>query len=170
VNEVVAPLAAKDAFNASKPSGDKQFLPAVQQPEVAGLIPKLYPGVTVPEGNRDDIVSIFLTGIPDVNQPKGVKASEMIRLNTSIAPTPLAQQDRLGLLAEQNDAFPNGRRLVDDVYDIELRALAGGTPFTPEFNRAPNNALTDGVDANDVPFLASFPYLAPPHQGYGSNL
>jgi hypothetical protein len=89
----------------------------------------------------------------------------MIRLNTSIAPTPLAQQDRLGLLAGQNDAFPNGRRLVDDVYDIELRALAGGTPFTPDFNRAPNNALTDGVNANDVPFLASFPYLASPHQG-----
>jgi hypothetical protein len=170
VNEVVAPLGAKDAFNASKPSGDKQFLPAVQKPEVATLIPQLYPGVTVPEGNRDDIVTIFLTGIPDVNQPKGVKPAEMIRLNTSIAPTPLAQQDRLGLLAGQNDAFPNGRRLVDDVYDIELRALAGGTPFTPDFNRAPNNALTDGVNANDVPFLGSFPYLASPHQGYGSDL
>jgi hypothetical protein len=170
VNEVVAPLGAKDAFNASKPSGDKQFLPAVQKPEVSSLIPQLYPGVTVPEGNRDDIVTIFLTGIPDVNQPKGVKAAEMIRLNTSIAPTALGQQDRLGLLAGQNDAFPNGRRLVDDVYDIELRALAGGTPFTPDFNRAPNNALTDGVNANDVPLLGSFPYLAPPHQGYGSNL
>ncbi len=170
VNEVVAPLGAKDAFNASKPSGDKQFLPAVQKPEVATLIPQLYPGVTAPEGNREDIVTIFLTGIPDVNQPKGVKPAEMIRLNTSTAPTPLAQQDRLGLLAGQNDAFPNGRRLVDDVYDIELRALAGGTTFTPDFNRAPNNALTDGVNANDVPFRASFPYLASPHQGYGSNL
>jgi Domain of unknown function (DUF4331) len=115
-------------------------------------------------------VTIFLTGIPDVNQPKGVKPSEMIRLNTSIAPTAAGQQSRLGLLAGQNDAFPNGRRLVDDVYDIELRALAGGTPFTPDFNHAPNNALTDGVDANDVPFLAAFPYLAQPHQGYGSNL
>jgi len=170
VNEVVAPLGAKDAFNASKPADDEQFLPAVENPEVAGLIPMLYPGVTVPEGPRDDIVSIFLTGIPDVNQPEDVQPAEMIRLNTAIAPTPLDQQDRLGLLAGQNDAFPNGRRLVDDVYDIELRALAGGTPFTPDFDRAPNNALTDGVDANDVPFLGSFPYLAPPHQGYESNL
>jgi len=170
VNEVVAPLGAKDAFNASKPVDDEQFLPAVEEPEVAGLIPVLYPGVTVPEGPRDDIVTIFLTGIPDVNQPEDVTPSEMIRLNTEIAPTPLDQQDRLGLLASQNDGFPNGRRLVDDVYDIELRALAGGTPFTPEFNIAPNNALTDGVDANDVPFLASFPYLAPPHQGYESTL
>jgi len=170
VNEVVAPLGAKDAFNASKPADDAQFLPAVEEPEVAGLIPQLYPGVTVPEGPRDDIVSIFLTGIPDVNQPEDVTPSEMIRLTTSIAPTPLDQQDRLGLLAGQNDGFPNGRRLVDDVYDVELRALAGGTPFTPDFDRAPNNALTDGVDANDLPFLGSFPYLAPPHQGYDSNL
>ncbi len=170
VNEVVAPLGAKDAFNASKPSGDKQFLPAVENPEVATLIPQLYPGVNVPEGPREDIVTIFLTGVPDVNQPENVKPAEMIRLNTSISPTPSGQQDRLGLLAGQNDAFPNGRRLVDDVYDIELRALAGGTPFTPEFNISPNNALTDGVDANDVPFLASFPYLALPHQGYESDL
>jgi Domain of unknown function (DUF4331) len=140
----------------------------VEDPEVAKLIPQLYPGVTVPEAPRDDIVTIFLTGIPDVNQPKNVKPSEMIRLNTSIMPS--ASPDRLGLLAGQNDGFPNGRRLVDDVYDIELRALAGGTPFTADFNRAPNNALTDGVDANDLPFLASFPYLASPHQGYSSDL
>ncbi|MGQ0803799.1 MAG: DUF4331 domain-containing protein [Actinomycetota bacterium] len=168
VNEVVAPLGAKDLFNASKPADDAQFLPAVENPEVAGLIPMLYPGVTVPEGPRDDIVTIFLTGIPDVNQPKKVKPAEMIRLNTAIAPS--GSPDRLGLLAGQNDGFPNGRRLVDDVFDIEIRALAGGTPFTPDFHRAPNNALTDGVDANDVPFLAAFPYLASPHQGYGSDL
>jgi hypothetical protein len=170
VNEVVAPLGAKDLFNASVPADDAQFLKAVQDPEPARLIPKLYPGVEVPPAPRDDLVSIFLTGIPDVNKPKKGKPSEMIRLNTSIAPTPIAQQDRLGLLAGQNDGFPNGRRLVDDVTDIELRALAGGTPFTADFNKAPNNALTDGVDSNDIPFLEVFPYLAAPHQGYSSLL
>ncbi len=169
VNEVVAPLGAKDLFNSSKPADDAQFLAAVEDPEVARLIPVLYPGVTVPEAPRDDIVTIFLTGVPDLNQPKKGKPSEMIRLNTSIAPTSLADQDRLGLLAGQNDGFPNGRRLIDDVTDIELRALAGGTPFTPDFNKAPNNALTDGVDGNDVAFLGVFPYLAPPHQGYSSK-
>lgn len=170
VNEVVAPLGAKDLFNASKPTGDAQFLKAVQDPEVSQLIPKLYPGVTVPPAPRDDLVAIFLTGVPDLNQPKNGKPSEMIRLNTSVAPTPTAQQDRLGLLAGQNDGFPNGRRLVDDVTDIELRALAGGTPFTADFNKAPNNALTDGVDSNDLPFLDAFPYLAAPHHGYSSRL
>jgi hypothetical protein len=169
VNEVVIPLGKKDRFNASKPTGDAQFLPFVQDPEPARLIPQLYPGVNVPPTPRKDLVSIFVTGIDGVNKPKSVKGGEMIRLNTSIAPTPLAQQNRLGLLAGQNDGFPNGRRLVDDVTDIELRALAGGTPFTPDFNISPNNALTDGVDQNDVPFLGEFPYVAAPHQGYDTR-
>jgi Domain of unknown function (DUF4331) len=168
VNEVVIPLGKKDAFNASKPTGDAQFLPFVQDPEPARLIPQLYPGVKVPPAPRKDLVSIFVTGIADVNMPKHVKGGEMIRLNTSVPTTPAASQNRLGLLAGQMDGFPNGRRLVDDVTDIELRALAGGTPFTPDFNSAPNNALTDGVNQNDVPFLTEFPYLGKPHQGYGT--
>jgi hypothetical protein len=166
VNEVVIPLGQKDLFNASKPVDDAQFLSKVQDPEVSKLIPVLYPGVTVPPAPRSDLVSIFLTGISGLNQPVSVQPSEMIRLNTDIPPTAFAQQDRLGLLAGQKDGFPNGRRLGDDVVDIELRALAGGTPFTPAFNKSPNNALTDGVDHNDKPFQSTFPYLAQPHQGY----
>jgi hypothetical protein len=169
VNEVVIPLGQKNAFNASPPHQDAQFAARVLNPEFAALIPNLYPGVTVPKAPRNDIATIFLTGIPGLNQPKNVQASEMIRLNTSIAPTPWNQQNRLGLLAGQNDGFPNGRRLVDDVTDIELRALAGGTPFTPAFNKAPNNALTDGVNANDVPFLHQFPYVGLPHSGYDTD-
>lgn len=166
VNEVVIPLGQKDLFNASKPVDDAQFLSKVQNPEPSQLIPALYPGVTVPPAPRSDLVAIFLTGIPGLNQPISVKPSEMIRLNTDIPPTPLAQQNRLGLLAGQKDGFPNGRRLGDDVVDIELRALAGGTPFTPAFNKSPNNALTDGVDHNDKPFQGTFPCLAQPFQGY----
>jgi hypothetical protein len=166
VNEVVIPLGSKDRFNASVPADDAQFADFVTDPEPARLIPVLYPGVNVPAAPRNDIVSIFLTGIPDLNQPANVQGAEMIRLNTSIPPTAWEHQDRLGLLAGQNDGFPNGRRLIDDVTDIELRALAGGTPFTPDFNIAPNNALTDGVDANDKPFLPTFPYLASPFAGY----
>jgi hypothetical protein len=169
VNEVVIPLGKKDAFNASKPTGDTKFLPFVQDPEPSRLIPKLYPGVQVPPTPRDDLVSIFVTGIDGVNKPKSVKGGEMIRLNTSIQPTALNDQSPLGLLAGQMDGFPNGRRLVDDVTDIELRALAGGTPFTADFNISPNNALTDGVDANDEPFVSVFPYVAAPHEGYSTS-
>ena len=163
VNEVIIPLGQKDLFNASEPRDDAQFLPRVLDPEPARLIPGLYPGVTVPPAPRNDLVAIFLTGLPGLNQPANVKPSEMIRLNTS---TPLGAGNPLGVLAGDNQGFPNGRRLVDDVVDIELRALAGATPFTPPFNRVPNNSLGDGVNTNDRPFLGAFPYVATPHRGY----
>ena len=144
VNEVVIPLGKKDRFNASEPADDAQFGKFVLDPEVARLIPVLYPGVKVPAAPRNDIATIFLTGIPGLNQPKNVVPSEMIRLNMGIAPSKTPSP--LGLLGGDNDGFPNGRRLADDAPDIELRALAGGTPFTPDFNIAPNNKLGDGVE------------------------
>ena len=33
-----------------------------------------------------DLIQVFLTGVPTLNQPAHVKASEMLRLNTAIAP------------------------------------------------------------------------------------
>lgn len=158
VNEVVVPIGMKDKFNASKPVDDLQFAGSVLKPELANLIPVLYPGVKVPTsvdaglglGGREDIATIFLTGIPGVNKPTNVRPSEMLRLNTSIA----------------DSHFPNGRALADDVTDTELRALAGATPFSPQYNVFPNNALGDGVNANDAPFTASFPYLATPWSGH----
>jgi hypothetical protein len=173
VNEVVVPLLLKDAFNGLRPQGDADVpgLPAlVSDPELGRRIEALYPGVDVPPAPRNDLVSIFLTGIDGLNKPAGtVRPAEVLRLNTSIAPTPAANRNRLALLAGQNDGFPNGRRVGDDVTDIALRAVAGGTPFTPDFNRAPNNALTDGVDASDQPYLDVFPYLGTPYQGYELN-
>ena len=164
VNEVVIPLGRKDRFNASDPRNDQQFGSFVLNPEPARLIPVLYPGVNVPAAPRNDLVAIFLTGIAGLNQPKNVRASEMIRLNMAIPPS--ASPNRLGLLGGQLDGFPNGRRLGDDIVDIELRALAGATPFTPAFNVSPNNLLGDGVDANDKPFLPNFPYVASPFAGF----
>jgi hypothetical protein len=175
VNEVVVPVGAKDYFNASEPKDDAKanasaYLPLVQDPELAKLIPVLYPGVKVPPAPRDDLVKIFLTGIEGVNMPMNASAfqpSEMLRLNMAISPRAIGKENRLGILGGDNAGFPNGRRLADDVVDISLRAVAGGTPFTPEFNKAPNNALGDGVDKNDKKFSSTFPYLATPHQGYG---
>jgi hypothetical protein len=167
VNEVVIPLAKKDRFNASEPADDAQFGKFVLDPEVARLIPVLYPGVKVPAAPRNDIATIFLTGIPGLNQPKHVVPSEMIRLDMGIAPS--QHPSPLGLLGGDMAGFPNGRRLADDSTDVELRALAGGTPFTPDFNIAPNNKLGDGVNTNDTPFLNQFPYVGTPHQGYASD-
>jgi len=167
VNEVVVPLGQKDKFNASVPAKDAQFLSDVQNPEPAGLIPVLYPGVTVPPAPRSDLVSIFLTGIPGLNMVPNGKPAEYIRLNMAIPPA--AHPNPLGVLGGDTAGFPNGRRLADDVTDIELRALAGATPFTPQFNKSPNNLLGDGVDANDKPFLPTFPYVASPWQGYDAT-
>ena len=114
----------------------------------------------MPSPPRNDLATIFLTGIPGLNKPAGVEASSQLRLNMAIQPSD--NPNRLGVLRGDNAGFPNGRRLADDVVDIELQALAGGTPLTPDFNKAPNNQLGDGVDANDVPFRNSFPYLADP--------
>ena len=171
VNEVVIPLRLKDRWNSSLPEDDLQFAPYVLDPEPAALIPVLFPNVftCAPSLPRNDLVTIFATGIPGLNQPQNLAgAAEMIRLNTSIAPTPLGQRDRLGLLATppQLDGFPNGRRLEDDVVDIELRALAGATPLGDCNGVSPNQDLSDGVDGNDLPFLTEFPYMPTPHQGY----
>lgn len=176
VNEVVVPLGAKDYFNASEPSDDSgknagAYVPLVTDPELGKLIEVLYPGVKVPPAPRNDLVKIFLTGIEGVNMPMNAgnnfKPAEMLRLNMAISPKPIGKENRLGILGGDTAGFPNGRRLNDDVVDISLRAVAGGTPFTPEFNKAPNNALGDGVDRNDKKFTSRFPYLAIPHQGYG---
>lgn len=159
VNELVIPRSNKDVFNNSEPKDDSQFLPFVQTPELATILVNLFgsKGLTVPSGNRDDLVSVFLTGVTGLNK-KGV-ACEYLRLNMAI--TPSATPNRLGVLAGQNDGFPNGRRLQDDVVDIALRVVHGVLVD----NTAHGLELGDTVAENDLPFQAAFPYLANPHDG-----
>ena len=163
VNEAVIPIGVKDTFNGLEPTGDGAALSFVTNPTVPPLLEALF-GLHTPPTPRNDLVTIFLTGIPGLNQIGGSpRPSEMIRLNMAIPPS--TNPSRLGLLGGDTAGFPNGRRPTDDVVDIELRALAGGTPFTPAFNVSPNNALSDGVDRNDSAFLPGFPFIAPPHPG-----
>jgi hypothetical protein len=162
VNEVVIPRAAKDLFNSLEPTEDGAALPYVLDPEVPKLLSLLF-GIQSPPSPRNDLVAIFLTGIPGLNQPPGVRPSEMLRLNTGISP--VWAPNPLGVLGGDIAGFPNGRRLTDDVVDIALRAMAGATPLTPTFNTGINAQLGDGVAANDKPFLSVFPYVATPHAG-----
>ena len=120
---------------------------------------------------RSDLVAAFLTGVSGLNQPANVVASEMLRLNTSIAPTPAAGQNRLGVLAGDNAGFPNGRRPGDDVVDIELR-VAMGVLCTLNLGgcvpaNAPAGALkyTDGAYITSAFFASEFPYLRAPLKG-----
>jgi uncharacterized protein DUF4331 len=156
VNEVVVPVGQKDKWNGSRPADDAQFLSYVTEPEVPKLLQAIY-GISAPATPRNDLVSVFLTGVRDLNQPSGVRPSEMLRLNTDIAP--VASPARLGVLAADIAGFPNGRRLTDDVVDITLQAAAG------ILTGARVGSLGDGVDRNDVPFRSGFPYLAFPHSG-----
>jgi hypothetical protein len=161
VNEVVLPVALKDAFNSLTPDQDATVMAAVDRvkdPEVPKLIAKIY-GIEAPAAPRDDLVAAFLTGIKGLNQPTKPTPSEMLRLNTKIPPS--SSPNRLGVLAKDNAGFPNGRRLSDDVVDIELQALEGA--ITKGIVKP--LAAGDGVNANDVEFGESFPYVALPHSG-----
>ncbi len=172
VNEVVIPLAKKDAFNASSPDGDSQFASFVLNSDLAAKINAVYAGIVtpIPVANRADLVAVFLTGIPGLNQPPNVKASEQLRINLSIKPDSCGAVKRLGVIAGDNCGFPNGRRLADDVTDVAVRAVACGYGFNlgPCVDSAPNNLLGDGVNQNDTTFLTGFPYVSEPFSGYES--
>lgn len=157
VNEVVIPLGKKDEFNASDPKDDAQFARFVKDPEVPKLIEQIYK-IPAPPGVRKDLVQVFLTGVPKLNQPAHVRPAELLRLNTSVHPKAKAKANRLGVLGGDKAGFPNGRRLGDDVIDIALQALEGELIGS-------KNDLGDAVNRNDVKFEKAFPYVAQPHSG-----
>lgn len=169
VNEVVIGLKDKDRFNASQPSGDSQFASYVTNPALPELLEILF-GVTAPNVfPRNDLVQVFLTGVPGLNQPANVTASEMLRLNTAIPVTATANQSNLGVLGNDNAGFPNGRRPGDDVVDIALRAAMGA--LLGNDPNAGSNTLpyTDGAIVSASDFDETFPYLVTPVAGSPSN-
>ena len=192
INEVIIPRHLKDYWNSQAPSKDKQFLQYYEAPELAVLENFLYGAPGGPTGHaggaldeidqtgRTDLSLILLNGVPGVNQIGSAPVpADMLRLNTAIAPCTADPADddagtcrRLAVLDGDVAGFPNGRRLTDDVTDIELRAVAQGygTFLNGAFglpNKSPNNIVGDGVDTNaDMPFLGAFPYIGLPHSGY----
>jgi Domain of unknown function (DUF4331) len=192
VNEVVVPMSKKDYWNSQAPVDDKQFTPAVLNPELAQLLPALYPGVfpnldAYNKGTpkRDDLVAIFLTGIPSGVVPgfqnsMGTTQADMLRLNMAIPPT-TSGASNLGLIGNDAAGYPNGRRVFDDVVTIELRAVAGATlplvnkSYTPD---AAAGAITDGLTSGasdttalgDEKYLSAFPYLGTPYSGFAAGV
>lgn len=160
VNEVVIGLKDKDRFNASQPRNDTQFAQYVTNPTLPVLIGVAY-GLNAGElaptnAGRVDLQTVFLTGIAGVNQMATVTPSEMLRLNTAIAPVPFAQQNRLGIVGNilaggsDNAGFPNGRRPKDDIVDVSLVAVMGGLCLANGNATAmqPNGALGFGAACN----------------------
>ena len=178
VNEVLIGMDDKDRFNASKPSNDAQFLSYVTNPALPTVIESLFPAAKAPTNfPRTDLVTVFLKGIENVNQPKNVVPAEMLRLNTRTAPVAAAGQNPLGVAGGDSAGFPNGRRPGDDVVDLSLRVAMGalcsltGADDTLKVGCKPADApagalaLTDGVRKNATTFKATFPYLNTPLPG-----
>lgn len=178
VNEVVIGLKDKDKFNASQPKDDGQFATYVTNPTLPTLLQILFgsAGVKAPTNYpRTDLVAAFLTGIPTLNKPANVVASEELRLNTSIPAVAQPSQDRLGVINGDNAGFPNGRRPGDDVVDIALRVVMGkvctiagvNTAVGCQASDAPSGTIhfTDGALQTSSQFGTSFPYLNTPIPG-----
>jgi hypothetical protein len=176
-NEVMVPLSRKDEWNSVKPDKDSAFAKFVAQPELARLLPDLYPGVfpnlKALTKDRADLLAILLTGIPGglidgFQNFTGPTQADLMRLNVAIPPS--ATENRLGLLGGDLAGMPNGRRLGDDAVTIALRAVAGATyplvdpTFTPD---AAVSAIEDGTFNNPGRVLLDrFPYIGTPYAGY----
>jgi hypothetical protein len=177
VNEVVIGLPDKDLFNSSEPRNDGQFADYVTNPSLPILLQTLFGAAGVVAPNvypRTDLVAAFLTGIQGLNQPAHVTPAEELRLNTSIAATPAASQNDLGVLGGDDAGFPNGRRPIDDVVTSELRVAMGVllTPYDgsssdpdPASDASRQLHYTDGAEPNPANYLTVFPYLNTPYAG-----
>jgi hypothetical protein len=156
VNEVVIPTGLKDQWNAVQPWQERNFRKYYDEPILAAVINKLYK-LDAPEQNRDDLVAVLLTGVPKLNFTGDAPLAEVLRLNLSIPVT--KSPNRLGVLAGDNQGWPNGRRLGDDVIDIAEQAVGG-------FLKGTKLPLGDGVNADDRKLMPSFPYVADPQAGF----
>jgi len=190
INEVLIPMGLKDHWNATDPVQDKQFEKFYTHPEPAGLINALFQGTVTPidESGRADLVAILLTGLKlPAGNPTGVtnftftgnREMDLLRLNMAVGPTAaIGAGNTLGVLAGDLAGFPNGRRLEDDVVDIEVRAIAQGYGAVVKAvaglpDKSPNNSIGDGDNQNNVGdaanhkgFMAQFPYVRSPKSGY----
>jgi hypothetical protein len=163
VNELIIGTGSKDRFSMDAPANDAQFLAFFADPGLPRVLNAATGGaLAVPPAPRFDLRPLvqYVPPIAAAGTPTGPVA-DLLRLNTGVAPTPYATASRLGVLGGDPAGFPNGRRVFDDVTDIALRVVAGGVlaaPF-PGFNADLNGRLGDGVNVNDVPYLAAFPYV-----------
>ncbi|MEU4237004.1 DUF4331 domain-containing protein [Actinoplanes sp. NPDC026619] len=183
VNEVVIPMAQKDLFNSLEPKEDKRFSAFVEQPELAQLLPVLYPGLfdnlaalNKAKTPRADLVAVLLTGIPDglidgFQNTTGDTKADMLRLNTAIPPVKAPK--KFGLLDGDLAGFPNGRRIEDDVVSISIKAVAGVTFALVDAKFKPDAAaglVEQGLSIKDAsaPLLKKFPFLGTPFDGFNN--
>jgi hypothetical protein len=176
-NEVIVPVGDKDRWNAVDPIDDVGFEKYVNQPELARLLPVLYPGafpnLAKYTKDRADLHAILLTGIPNGVVPgfqnfTGPNPADMLRLNVAIPPT-VTNPNPIGLVAGDAAGFPNGRRVFDDIVSIELKAIAGATIPLVDSSYTPDAAVglvSSYLTPGNGRYQSTFPYLGTPHDGY----
>jgi hypothetical protein len=165
INEAIIGTGFKDRFSMDFPVNDKQFASFVLEPVAAGVLSSL--GVPVPPNPRKDLL-LLVQYEPPICPGCGPKdagpVADLLRLNTGIPPTPVGSQNRLGFIAGDVAGYPNGRRPIDDVFDISLRAIEGILVDSSKYGLA----LGDGVNTKTEGFNNSFPYVMPANSGRNS--
>lgn len=134
VNTVFVSAGSKDMFNVTVPSAQNAAFQSMFETNLTALSPAY--------ANPGDTNALGL----DAASFTGLLATDV--LNVSLDGT-TTFYDGTNVLT--------GRALADDVITVELLLIFGGEDFmeNPQLSN-------DNVDANDKPFLPSFPYLASP--------
>jgi hypothetical protein len=149
VNEAIIGTVDKDKWNATEPSKESRFEEYYTNPRLVTALEAVFaPANAEPLFDLRDVLLTYTPG--DYS-----KLSELLRLNISVAPIPLASQSPLTVLGGDTAGWPNGRRPIDDVTDVAIRVIGGA-----EFATA-----GDAVDVNDIPLPETFPFLATPWDG-----
>ena len=151
INEAIIGTIDKDRWNALDPEQEKKFLDYYLNPRLAFALETVC-GVPASQHNRTDLVDLLLK-----YQPSDKQLSELLRLDVSVAPTALANQKRLTVLAGDNAGWPNGRRPKDDVTDIAVRVIGGKNYIDARAG--------DGINTDDATLSETFPFLATPFDG-----
>ena len=165
INEAIIGTGSKDRFSMDFPIHDSQFADFVLEPVAAGVLSSL--GVPVPPNPRKDLLLLVQYQppiCPGCGPNDAGPVADLLRLNTGIPPTSVGSQKRLGFIAGDSAGYPNGRRPIDDVFDISLRAIEGILVDSSKFGLA----LGDGVNTKTEGFNNSFPYVMPANSGRNS--
>lgn len=150
VNEAIIGTVDKDKWNSLDPSKEKRFVEYYTNPRLVTALEAVFGVDAEPAFDLRDVLLTYKAG--DYK-----KLSELLRLDISVAPVPLAEQNPLTALAGDGAGWPNGRRPIDDVTDVAVKVIGGAN-----YIALPS---IDSVDTNDRSLTEAFPFLPTPWDG-----